>query len=192
MPVLYTNQTINLPFDISKLDNLYQPYIYTEYNVCDDTCESDLNDHFAQIFPDCRYHSANEFDTCNMNSKCLPGVYFIHLNDRSLNYRQIEDYIKSLDYTIDVIAVSETWMSINSKNFYIHGYDISKLAVICRCAILGMYLLARTQYYWTRPAPSNCLAVFLGVSLSLLLSVMLLIIMLWLLFVDSIGQNKSQ
>ena len=52
MPVLYNNQTIQLPFDISKLDNLYQPYRYTEYNVCDDTCESDLNDHFAQIFPD--------------------------------------------------------------------------------------------------------------------------------------------
>ena len=40
MPVLYNNQTIKLPFDISKLDNLYQPYRYTEYNdiVCDDTC----------------------------------------------------------------------------------------------------------------------------------------------------------
>ena len=52
MPVLYNNQTIKLPFDISKLDNLYQPYRYTEYNVCDDTCESDLNHHFGKIFPD--------------------------------------------------------------------------------------------------------------------------------------------
>ena len=50
MPVLNNNQTIKLPFDIIlKLDSLYQPYRYTEYNVCDDTCESDLNDHFAQI-----------------------------------------------------------------------------------------------------------------------------------------------
>ena len=85
MPVLYNNQTIKLPFDISKLDNIYQPYIYTEYNVCDDTCESDLNDPFAKIFPDCKYHSANEFNTCNRNPNCLPGVYFIHLNARRLN-----------------------------------------------------------------------------------------------------------
>ena len=33
MPVLYNNQTIKLPFDISKLDNLYQPYRYAEYIV---------------------------------------------------------------------------------------------------------------------------------------------------------------
>ena len=103
--ILYNNQTIKLPFDIYQLDNLYQPYRYTEYNVCDDTCESDLNDPFAKIFPDCKYHSANEFNKCNRNPNCLPGVSFIHLNARSLNcnFRQIEDYLKSLDYTFDVI-----------------------------------------------------------------------------------------
>ena len=108
-----------------KLDNLYQPYIYTEYNVCDDTCESDLNDNFAKIFPDCKYHSANEFNTCNRNPKCLPGVYFINLNVRNLycNPRQHECYLKFLDYTFDVIAVSETWMSHHFNNFNIHGYD---------------------------------------------------------------------
>ena len=104
-------------------------YRYAEYNVCDDTCESDLNDHFCKIFPDCKYHSANEFNTCNSNplGLCLPGVSFIHLNARSLNsnFRQIEDYLKSLDYrpTFDVIAVSETWMSHNSNNFNIPGYQ---------------------------------------------------------------------
>ena len=55
---LYNNQTITLP---------YQPYRYAEYNVCDDTCESDLNDHFGKILPDCKYHSANEFNTCDRN-----------------------------------------------------------------------------------------------------------------------------
>ena len=77
MPVLYNNQTIKLPFDISKLDNLYQHYRYTEYNVCDDTCESDLNYPFAKIFPDCKYHSANEFNTCN--SIKLNYVYPVYL-----------------------------------------------------------------------------------------------------------------
>ena len=125
MPVVYNNQKIKLPFDISKLYNLCQPYRYTEYNVCADTCESDLNDPFAKIFPACKYHSANEFNTCNRNPNCLPDVSFIHLNARSLNcnFRQIEDYLKSLDYTFDVIAVSETWMSHNSNNFNIPGYD---------------------------------------------------------------------
>ena len=72
MPVLYNNQTIKLPFDISKLDNLYQPYRYAEYNVCDDTCESDLNDHFGKIFPDCKYHSANKCNTEPiMSTRCI-------------------------------------------------------------------------------------------------------------------------
>ena len=57
--------------------------------------------------------------------QCLPGVSFIHFNARSLNcnFRQIEDYLKTLDYAFDVIAVSETWMGHNSNNFNIHGYD---------------------------------------------------------------------
>ena len=42
-------------------------------------------------------------------------------------FRQIEDYLKSLDYTFDVIAVSETWMSHNSNNFNIHGYDAYRI-----------------------------------------------------------------
>ena len=79
MTVLYSSQTIELPFHISKSDNLYQPYRCTEYNVCDDTCESDLNDHFGKIFPDCKYHSAYEFNTCNRNPLCLPGASFQHV-----------------------------------------------------------------------------------------------------------------
>ena len=31
-----------MPFDISKLNNLYQPYRYTEYNVCHDTFVSQI------------------------------------------------------------------------------------------------------------------------------------------------------
>ena len=52
-----------------------------------------------KYFQIAKYHSANEFNTCNINPKCLPGVSFIHLNARSLNcnFRQIEDYLKSLD-----------------------------------------------------------------------------------------------
>ena len=56
------------------------------------------------------------------------------LNARSLNsnFRQIEDYLKSLDYPFDVIAVSETWMSHNSNNFNIPG-------------ILGMMLITLSE-----------------------------------------------
>ena len=99
MPVLYNNQTIKLSFDISKLYSLYRPYIYPEYNVCDDNFESDLNNHFAKIVPDYKYQSANEFNTCNINHKCLPSVYCIRLNARGLNcnFKHIEEYLKSLD-----------------------------------------------------------------------------------------------
>ena len=51
MPVLYNNQTIKLPFDISKLDNLYQPYRYAEYNVWDDTL---VGTHLYIAYSKCR------------------------------------------------------------------------------------------------------------------------------------------
>ena len=103
----------------------YQPYKYTDYNECHSAHDSDMHNHFTNIFPDSKYYSGNVFST---SSKPLtPGISFIHLNARSLNFnfREIDDYLSSLNYKFDIIAISETWVSEPEQNkFNINGYDV--------------------------------------------------------------------
>ena len=61
-----------------------------------------------------------------------PGIYCIHLNARSLNsnFREIDDYLSSLNYKFDIIAISETWVSEPEHNkFNINGYDVYHTAI---------------------------------------------------------------
>ena len=49
------------------------------------------------------------------------------MNARSLNsnFREIDDYLSSLNYQFDIIAISETWVSEPEHNkFNINGYDV--------------------------------------------------------------------
>ena len=84
-----------------------------------------MHNHFTNIFPDSKYYSGNVF---SISSKPLtPGIYFIHLNARSLNsnFREIDDYLSSVNYKFDIIAISETWMSEPEHNkLNINGYDV--------------------------------------------------------------------
>ena len=84
-----------------------------------------VHNHFTNIFPDTKYYSGHVFNT---SSKPLtPGISFIHLNARSLNsnLREIDDYLSSLNYKFDIIAISETWVSEPEHNkFNINGYDV--------------------------------------------------------------------
>ena len=60
----------------------------------------------------------------NTSSKPLtPGIYFIHLNARSLNsnFREIDDYLSSLNYKFDIIAISETWVSQARTQDFLKG-----------------------------------------------------------------------
>ena len=123
MYVLNNDWIMNLTDNGLSLN--YQPYKYTDYNECHSAHDSDMHNHFTNIFPDSKYYSGNVFST---SSKPLtPGIYFIHLNARSLNsnLREIDDYLSSLNYKFDIIAISETWVSEPEQNkFNINGYDV--------------------------------------------------------------------
>ena len=95
------------------------------YNVCDDSCESDLNDNFDQIFPDCKYHLAKQFNTCNRNPLCLPDVSVIHLNAGSLNcnFRQIED----CDCFSEHVEQPFLDLSLHKSNFLCGDFNIDIL-----------------------------------------------------------------
>ena len=103
----------------------YQPYKYTDYNECNSAHDSDMHNHFTNIFPDTKYYSGHVFNTSR--KPLTPGISFIHLNARSLNsnFREIDDYLSSLNYQFDIIAISETWVSEPEHNkFNINGYDV--------------------------------------------------------------------
>ena len=123
MAVLNNDQIMNLTDNGNNLN--YQPYKYTNYNKCNSAHDSDMHNHFTNIFPDTKYYSGHVLNT---SSKPLtPGISFIHLNARSLNsnFREIDDYLSSLNYKFDIIAISETWVSEPEHNkFNINGYDV--------------------------------------------------------------------
>ena len=103
----------------------YQPYKYTDYNECNSAHDSDMHNHFTNIFPNTKYYSGHVFNTSR--KPLTPGISFIHLNARSLNsnFREIDDYLSSLNYQFDIIAISETWVSEPEHNkFNINGYDV--------------------------------------------------------------------
>ena len=71
----------------------------------------------------CKYYSGNYFNDNQISINCLS---FIHLNARSLNsnFKEIEDYLSSLNHKFDIIAISETWANeSNEQTFTFHGYD---------------------------------------------------------------------
>ena len=91
-------------------------YYYYYYNDCNSYSahDSDKNNLFTNIFPDSKYYPGNVFST---SSKSLaPGIYFIHLNARSLNsnFKEIDHYLSSLNYKFNIIAISETWVRCDS------------------------------------------------------------------------------
>ena len=123
MAVLNNDQIMNLTDNGLNLN--YQPYKYTDYNECNSAHDSDMHNHFTNIFPDTKYYSGHVFNTSR--KPLTPGIYFINLNARSLNsnFREIDDYLSSLNYQFDIIAISETWVSEPEHNkFNINGYDV--------------------------------------------------------------------
>ena len=82
--------------------------------------------HYNDIIPDCKYYTDNCFIS-HISKNTTPGLSFIHLNSRSLNsnFRQVQAYLTSLNFSFDIIAISETWVNQNSiNNFNIQGYDV--------------------------------------------------------------------
>ena len=57
MSVLNNDRIINLTDNGLNLN--YQPYKYTDYNECNSAHDSDMNNHFTNIFPDSKYYSGN-------------------------------------------------------------------------------------------------------------------------------------
>lgn len=106
-------------FNIETLD-----YTDDDFHDFDHDINAD-NNFFNQIGFDCRYYTDDQFKAKIRVDKGLP---ILHINCRSLNanFSKLEDYLNALDYNFDVIAVSETWLSLisNTELCYLPGYDL--------------------------------------------------------------------
>ena len=75
---------------------------------------------------ECLYYLDDEFTT--KIAKSEEGLSIIHFNCRSLkaHYTDICSYLQKLQYTFDVIAMSETWLTdaIDTDLYNIDGYDL--------------------------------------------------------------------
>lgn len=66
------------------------------------------------------------FDSFNSKFKKIQGFMALHLNVRSLNKHMddLTSFLNELEFEVDVLAISETWMTENSIDFSnIDGYQ---------------------------------------------------------------------
>lgn len=79
---------------------------------------------YPQQLTECAYLTDADF---NASQSIHEGFSIIHFNARSLNanFDSITTYLDSLNVKFHVIAISETWLSVTSKdNFNLHNYQM--------------------------------------------------------------------
>ena len=132
MAVTNGDHITSLPFNVTNCNRPstlnYQPYKCTDYLSCNYVPDLDhAINHYNNIISDSKYYTDNCF-IYYISKNTTPGLSFIHLNSRSLNsyFRQAQAYLMSLNFCFDIIAISETWVNLNSiNNSNIQGYDVS-------------------------------------------------------------------
>lgn len=127
---VFINSRIDLGenlFDLYKetSDLNFKPFSYTEYLTSDFQQDIDpVNNFYNSISVDCQYLTDSQIENYTTGS----GLSIIHFNCRSLsaNFHKLENYLCSLTYTFDIIAISETWLdSKSSDNFFkLDGYEM--------------------------------------------------------------------
>lgn len=107
-------------FDFKKLNSIK---FSSGVDVLDEDLDPDQN-FFNKLNLDSHYITNNQF----MSKKNKNGFSLIHLNARGLrtNFENIENYLNSLEYHFDVVAVSETHCNANNvDNFDLTGYTVT-------------------------------------------------------------------
>ena len=118
-----SSDEINLPNEFSLSD--FDPISHTDYRIFDfeERIDAD-NNFFNQFQVNCQHYTDDKFKDIKLPNK---GLSIIHFNVRSLsaNFSSLSDYLNTLGFHFDIIALSETWLNMNSNsNLYsLPGYD---------------------------------------------------------------------
>lgn len=111
----------------------------------------DPDDNFFNTLslPKCRYSTAEELSAARSNTDKFE-MSLLHVNCRSLvaNFQSFLTLINSLNFSIPVIAVSETWTTTaNENDFSIPGYNfIVKSRQYKKGGGVGIYVLNGLHY----------------------------------------------
>lgn len=109
---------------MSSNSSVFENEIYRPFDSETDSYSIDIDPdvHFYSAFNDfnfCEYYSVERF---NDFSGAIPSNAFssFHLNIRSLskNYDEFVHFLHTLKHTFTVIALSETWLSEDTKDFF--------------------------------------------------------------------------
>ena len=109
--------------------NFHVKSSYLDIDSCDTDrfdCEIDPGINFYNnVNLDCSYYTEQKFIHSISKKK---GFSLIHFNARSLksNFQSIQETLKNISYSFDVIAISETWLDENSDEdiFSIEGFKL--------------------------------------------------------------------
>lgn len=123
--LLTFNISAELHWIYEKCANLnFKPFIINEHNLCDHDKDIDPDNNFYNhVNLDCRYFTDEQFE-CKYSPTA--ELSMIHFNARrfSANFHKIEQYLNSLSFKFDVIAMSETWLQEDSCDFALDGYSV--------------------------------------------------------------------
>ena len=108
---------------------------YSDYNICDHELDLDPDNNFlAQQAGNCKYYTDEVFSE---ESNFTDRISIIHLNCRSIksNFDSINQYLHKIKSNFDVIALSETWLSIYNdlNHFKISNYIMYNTCRSDRC-----------------------------------------------------------
>ena len=108
--------------DLNK--DLHNFDLNNDFDDFDSAIDSGSN-FYNSVNIDCQYYTMNKFNDSNFNNR---GISLVHFNARSLkcNFNSICDCINNLNYSFDVIAISETWIddSFDVNYINIDGYNL--------------------------------------------------------------------
>lgn len=113
---------VNKNISISRLET----FAYTEHGIQD--IENDIdpeNNLFHNINNNCSYYTEDEF---NVTFQSDDNISIIHFNSRSLyaNFLNIKEYLRQFKNPFNIIAISETWISIDKGvDFEMDGYELN-------------------------------------------------------------------
>ena len=122
LPITLLDFNDNKVFNVSDMnDNDFLPLF---------SCDPDMhfyNDYMRNISCDSKYYSIESFQECVKTTFIdVPKLSFSHLNIHSLPAHIVEfdAYLSTLDFSFDIIALSETWLNPENADLYnIVGYD---------------------------------------------------------------------
>ena len=99
--------------------NIFQPFQFSDHGTSDyDSNIDHVNNLYNNVSLNCNYYDNLQFNM--LSKKDASGLSIIHVNARSFNanFDNIKDFLLTLNISVDVITISETWLDVWKMSDY--------------------------------------------------------------------------